>query len=114
MAEATGDAVFLFATSLQALGRAAQGDDETRTCNCTVVLIFAAFYTEANLTHIIKEMGEYKIMWQDLQGGNPGLYLKFSCFLISRSIVRGSLNRNIFTRTNSARGFIKGSLVLSK
>jgi len=58
MPEATEDAVFLIATSYQALGRASVGDDETMTCNCTVVLVFAAFFIEANLSHIIKERGD--------------------------------------------------------
>ena len=80
MPEATEDAVFLIATSFQALGRAKLGNDQTRTCNCTVVLIFAAFYIEANLTHIIDEMGDFNKMKSFVGGRNPGLYAKLSWF----------------------------------
>jgi hypothetical protein len=50
------------------------------TCNCIVVLIFAAFFIEANLPHIIKEMGVYKKMNKFLNGRNPGLYPSFCRF----------------------------------
>lgn len=68
MPEATEDATFLIATSWQALGRAEIGDDKTLTCNCTVVLIFAAFFVEANITHIIEKMG----LAQEFSGFFPG------------------------------------------
>ena len=78
MPEATEDAVFLIATSWQALGRASHGDERTMTCNCTVVLVFAAFFIEANLTHIINEMGDSREM--KVFVGRGGLYPKLGWF----------------------------------
>jgi hypothetical protein len=80
MPEATEDAVFLIATSYQALGRAKAGDEETMTCNCTVVLVFAAFFIEANLSHIIREMGDLQKMKSFLNAKNPGFYPKLTWF----------------------------------
>lgn len=53
MPEVTADATFILATSWQALGRAETGDERARVCNCTVIIVFAAFYIEANLNHFI-------------------------------------------------------------
>ncbi len=80
MPEATKDAVFLIATSYQALGRVVRGDEQTMTCNCTVVLVFAAFYIEANLTNIIKEMGVYDDFKDFVPSRFPGMYPKLSWF----------------------------------
>jgi len=80
MPEATEDAVFLIATSYQALGRANTGEDQTITCNSTVVLIFAAFFIEANLTHILEVMGELDRMRRDVGRKKPGLYPKLAWF----------------------------------
>ena len=80
MPEATEDAVFLIATSFQALERAKAGYEETMICNCTVVLVFAAFFIEANLSHIIAEIGESKAMNKSLDSKNPGLYPKLTWF----------------------------------
>lgn len=53
MAEVSPDATLIIATSWQALKRAEVGDERTNICNCTVILVFAAFYIEANLNHFI-------------------------------------------------------------
>lgn len=58
MPEVSEDATFLIATSWQALKRAKEGDDRTMVCNCTIVILFAGFFIEANLNHIIYEMGK--------------------------------------------------------
>ena len=80
MAEATEDAVFLIATSYQALGRASTGNDQTMLCNCTVVLVFAAFFVEANLSHILDVMDDYENMRRDVGIRHPGLYPKLAWF----------------------------------
>jgi hypothetical protein len=42
------------ATSWQALGRALKEGADTTVCNCTIVVLFAGFYIEANLNHIVR------------------------------------------------------------
>lgn len=54
MPEAGEHAPILIAASWQALGRALNEGPDTRVCNCTVVVLFAGFYVEANLNHIVR------------------------------------------------------------
>jgi hypothetical protein len=54
MPEVTSDATLIIATSWQALTRAESGDERARICNCTVIIVFAAFFIEANLNHFIE------------------------------------------------------------
>lgn len=56
MPEAGRHAPILIATSWQALGRAVNEGPDTRLCNCTVVVLFAGFYVEANLNHIVQKL----------------------------------------------------------
>ena len=58
MPEGTPDATLLIATSWQALNRAIQGNKKTLICDCTVLILFAAFFIESNLNYIIKEMNQ--------------------------------------------------------
>jgi hypothetical protein len=53
MAEVSPDATLIIATSWQALKRAEDGDERTSMCNCTIIIVFAAFFIEANLNHFI-------------------------------------------------------------
>jgi hypothetical protein len=55
MPEVTPDATLIIATSWQALGRAETGDQRATICNCAVIIVFAAFYIEANLNHFIEK-----------------------------------------------------------
>jgi hypothetical protein len=55
MPEVTSDATLIIATSWQALGRAESGDERASICNCTVIIVFAAFFLEANLNHFIEK-----------------------------------------------------------
>jgi hypothetical protein len=57
MPEASSDASILIAVSWQALNRAIQHNTETEVCDSTVVILFSAFFIEANLNHIINELG---------------------------------------------------------
>jgi hypothetical protein len=52
MPEVSSDATILIATSWQAMHRARSGDPTTQLCDCTVMILFAAFYLEANLNAI--------------------------------------------------------------
>jgi hypothetical protein len=52
--EAGRNAPILIATSWQALGRAINEGPDTLVCNCTVVVLFAGFYIEANLNHVAR------------------------------------------------------------
>ncbi len=89
MPEGTKDASVLIATSWQALGRARDGSESTILCNCTVVLIFAAFYIEANLNHIIEELGKTKDVEQFFNTKFTGLQNKLGWFynsFVARSV----------------------------
>jgi len=57
MPEVTPDATLIIATSWQALSRAETGDERASICNCTVIIVFAAFFIEANLNHFIDKAG---------------------------------------------------------
>ena len=81
MPEASSDATIIIATSWQALARAETGDERTIISNCTVIIVFAAFYIEANLNHIIETMGrKYEMM--EYYGYRSGLQDKLAWFYI--------------------------------
>jgi hypothetical protein len=81
MPEASHDATITIATSWQALGRAETSDERMIISNCTVAIVFAAFYIEANLNHIIERMGKtYEMM--EFYGYHPGLRDKLAWFYI--------------------------------
>ena len=80
MPEATDDAAILIATSWQALNRAENGDERTMICNCTIVIVFACFFIEANLNHIIDIMNKTEDMKQFLHKRDPGLQGKLAWF----------------------------------
>ena len=63
----------LIAASFQALNRAIAGREDTRLCDCTVVILFAGFYVEANLNYIIQCLGKTREMRAFLGGRHPGL-----------------------------------------
>jgi hypothetical protein len=81
MPETTQDSTIILATSWQALGRAEIGDERTMICNCTVVIVFAAFYIEANLNHIIERLGRVDDLY-DKFGPRPGLQDKLAWLYI--------------------------------
>lgn len=58
MPEVSPDATLIIATSWQALSRAETGDERANICNCTVIIVFAAFFIEANLNHFIEKAAE--------------------------------------------------------
>lgn len=80
MPEVSEDATILLAISWQALGRAKDCDESTMLCNCTVVIVFAAFYIEANLNHIIQMMNRTKEMEKFCGNKYPGLQDKLAWF----------------------------------
>ena len=80
MAEGSIDAMILISTSWQALRRAELGDESTMVCNCTVILVFASFFIEANLNQIIEKMGMEKEMIDFLGNEHPGLQEKLAWF----------------------------------
>ena len=82
MPEASPDATIIIATSWQALGRANTGNVRTMICNCTVIIVFAAYYIEANLNHLIESMGKTKEII-DYYGYRPGLQDKLVWFYIT-------------------------------
>ena len=84
MPESTSDASILIATSFQALNRAIQDNKETIVCDATVVILFAAFFIEANLNHIIDTLNKKEEMLDFLYGKkrprHPGLEAKLRWF----------------------------------
>jgi hypothetical protein len=80
MPEVSEDATLLIATSWQALKRARSGDDRTMLCNCIVVIVFAAFFIEANLNHIVEALNKEKEMSRFLGNRHPGLQDKLAWF----------------------------------
>ena len=80
MPEGSVDATILLATSWQALKRATNDGERTMVCNCTIVVVFAAFFIEANLNHILEEMGRGDEMFRFLGNRNAGLQHKLAWF----------------------------------
>jgi len=80
MSESTVDAMVLISTSWQALKRAEQGEERTMLCDCTVVIVFACFFIEANLNKIIADLGRTEEMKKFLHNKNPGLRAKLAWF----------------------------------
>jgi hypothetical protein len=92
MPEATADAAILIAASYQAMNRAAAGDPGTQLCDCTVTVAFAGFYIEANLNHLIAQLGRENDLKQ-AYGPNPGLKSKLA-FLYAEYIASVPLAKN--------------------
>jgi hypothetical protein len=79
--EAGRHAPILIATSWQALGRAVNEGPDTLLCNCTVVVLFAGFYVEANLNHIVQALRLRGRLKTFTNGKNhPGLQDKLAWF----------------------------------
>ena len=81
MPEAGRHAPILIATSWQALGRAINEGPDALICNCTVVVLFAGFFVEANLNHIVQRLGKGSSL-AAFTGGkkHPGLQDKLAWF----------------------------------
>jgi hypothetical protein len=81
MPEGSKDAAILIATSWQAFNRAIQSNSDTLICDCTVLILFAGFFVEANLNYIITElhMNEQMISFLDNKPF-PGLQDKLGWF----------------------------------
>lgn len=77
MPEVTPDATLIIATSWQALGRAETGDERASICNCTVIIVFAAFFLEANLNRFIERVPKGKGAGQP-PGDHDGLQRKLA------------------------------------
>lgn len=80
MPEAGPDAPILIATSWQALNRARQDRPDTQLCDCTVAILFAGFFVEANLNKIIQELSMTGQMKSFLKSKYPGLQDKLAWF----------------------------------
>jgi hypothetical protein len=70
----------LIAVSWQALNRALAGPAETRLCDCTVMVLFAGFYVEANLNYVVAQLGRTNDMRAFLGQPYPGLQDKLAWF----------------------------------
>jgi hypothetical protein len=86
MPEGTTDATLLIATSFQALDRVIKDNKETMVCDSTIVILFSAFFIEANLNYIIEQLSKYDEMLDFLYGKKrrgekyPGLQDKLGWF----------------------------------
>jgi hypothetical protein len=85
MPEASKDASILIAISWQALQQQIQtGDELTRISNCTVVILFAGIFIEANLNYIIETLNKEHEMNDFLNHKHhPGLQDKLAWFYYS-------------------------------
>lgn len=70
----------LIAVSYQALNRALRGPAETQRCDCTVMILFAGFYVEANLNYAIEWLGNTPEMRAFLGRKYPGLQDKLAWY----------------------------------
>ena len=70
----------LIAISWQALNRALQGDPRTQLCNCTVMILFAGFFIEANLNYVVRRLGRTRDMQAFLGKRHPGSGDKLAWF----------------------------------
>src|SRR3990172_8826933 len=99
MPEVSEDAALLIAASWQAKTRLEEGDEETEVCNSTVVLVFAAFFIEANLASIIRlsnkegDLAEY-FNPRHPEKARPGLQDKLAWFCGQHEIVPVVPNRD--------------------
>ena len=83
MPESTSDASILIAISHQAHNRAKSGNELTLLCDCTVMIVFAGFFIEANLNHIIAVMDkepEILKFWGYSEGKKLGIQDKLAWF----------------------------------
>jgi hypothetical protein len=83
MPESTFDESVLIAISFQAHNRAKQGDKFITLCDCIVMIVFAGFFIEANLNHIIEVMGkEQEVLdfWAYRKGTKLGMKNKLAWF----------------------------------
>src|SRR5215208_6978019 len=86
MPEASSDATILIAVSWQAFNRTIQNNEETVICDSTIVILFATFFIEANLNHIIDTLGKKEELLSFVYGKkcrgekHPGLQDKLGWF----------------------------------
>jgi hypothetical protein len=80
MPEISKDASILIGISWQALGRAKSGNEVTKMADCTVALVFAGFYIEANLNQIVEATNKKQEMLDFLDNKKPGLQDKLAWF----------------------------------
>jgi hypothetical protein len=81
MPEVSKDAKVLIDISFQALMRAKRLRDESaKIFDCTVALVFAGFYIEANLNHIIEVLGRTQEMVNFLNNDHAGIQDKLAWF----------------------------------
>ena len=80
MPEVSKDASILIGISWQALKRAEKGDERTRISDCTVAIVFAGFFIEANFNQIIEVLNKKQEMLDFLNNKHPGLQDKLAWF----------------------------------
>ena len=103
MPEGSKDAAILIATSWQALNRVISGNKQTKLTDCSVVILFASFFIEANLNYIIEEMNLYPEMRNFLNKRYPGIQDKLGWYY-NRFVARSKANnRNQLYRNGIKR-----------
>ena len=103
MPEGSKDAAILIATSWQALNRVISGNKQTKLTDCTVVILFASFFIEANLNYIVEETSLYPEMRNFLNKRYPGIQDKLGWYY-NRFVARSKANnRNQLYRNGIKR-----------
>jgi hypothetical protein len=112
--EAGRHAPILIAISWQGLHRAIREGQQSLLCNCTVVILFAGFYLEANLNYIVDHLHMTGQMNAFLHHPHPGLQDKLGWFYNefvarSKAVNRGELYSSGITEKIRRRfpGFAK-------
>jgi hypothetical protein len=90
MPEGSEDATIMIAISWQALKRAESNCDPIPISDCTVAIVFSAFFIEANLNLLIKKMNKTSQMERFLGNPNAGLQDKLAWyynFFVAKSML---------------------------
>lgn len=100
MPEASEDATLLIATSFQALQRLKSRNESTEICDCTITILFAAFFIEANLNFILYKINAWGRMEKFLNKNGrhqyPGLQDKLLWFYNEFIARKRAQNKNNF------------------
>jgi hypothetical protein len=80
MPEVNEAAAMHIATSYQAHVRAMNANQFTEVCNCTVSILFSAFYIEESLNFIIEKLGKSKALDEFCGNNQSGLFKKIVWF----------------------------------
>jgi hypothetical protein len=105
--EACEEATILIATSFQALQRLETRNKATEICDCTITILFAAFFIEANLNYILNKINAWgkmeKFLGKNKRYQYPGLQDKLLWFYNEFIARHRAPNKNSFKQMDFYR-----------